>query len=656
MLNRRIISVIFVVCFVSMLCISPFEVSAHDNVYRDEYGSYAYEIVDGDKAVIVSVDDKVGVDTVVVPDYVDGYKVIAMTKNSCIFVDAERIKLPNTLEYLEERAIYNIPEVYLPENFSYFTPESVQGNQFRAYIVDENNKHFKSIDGVLYTKDGKILVSCPEGKHTEYSRYFLMPSGIEYIYDKAFMRTEHLGYITFSDTLKGIGNHAFWASGIEDLKLPDSLEFIDEHAFGFCQNLMPQNIHVPDTIKVVRQSAFDILIGYGEVIYFGGLAYRFKEPMPENHTEILKEGTRRIEEKCFANQENLVKVVIPASVDEIEFSAFDQCSALTEIEVDENNQTFSSVDGMLFSKDKTVLYVCPAGKSGRVAVPDNTEIIYDYAFEYCEKITQIDISDSVKEIGSYAFSNCTALKTLAIPDSVENTGYGLFENCTALEDLSLPKGVTWVNDIDVCYTKWYAEQPLGVIYLNTNALGYMGGMEENTCLEFNKGTTAIADMSFYGYEGITEVKLPESLVKIGDWAFENCTNLKSVTIPPSVKEIGEKAFGYTYSYNETTGEETENPINGFIVKGYTNSVAESYATEHGFQFVSIGEVSEDYMLGDTDRDNRLSVKDATTIQKYLAGIVEFSEQQKLNAEFNGDGEVNIKDATAIQKFLAGLPY
>lgn len=87
------------------------------------------------------------------------------------------------------------------------------------------------------------------------------------------------------------------------------------------------------------------------------------------------------------------------------------------------------------------------------------------------------------------------------------------------------------------------------------------------------------------FESITELKLPDPLVKVGDWAFENCSNLKSVTVHSSVKEIGEKAFGCTYTYNEETGEETENPIKGFVVKGYTNSVAESYATEHGFQFV-----------------------------------------------------------------------
>ncbi len=60
------------------------------------------------------------------------------------------------------------------------------------------------------------------------------------------------------------------------------------------------------------------------------------------------------------------------------------------------------------------------------------------------------------------------------------------------------------------------------------------------------------------------------------------------------------------------------------------------------------------LLGDADMDGQLNVKDATAIQKFIAGLLDFIEEQKSLADFNGDGDINVKDATAIQKRIAGL--
>ena len=75
------------------------------------------------------------------------------------------------------------------------------------------------------------------------------------------------------------------------------------------------------------------------------------------------------------------------------------------------------------------------------------------------------------------------------------------------------------------------------------------------------------------------------------------------------------------------------------------------------------------LLGDMDKDRKLTIKDVTYIQKCLVGIEKFpendgiagmnalnSEDQKCRyiSDFNRDGERNIKDATAIQKHIAGL--
>lgn len=62
------------------------------------------------------------------------------------------------------------------------------------------------------------------------------------------------------------------------------------------------------------------------------------------------------------------------------------------------------------------------------------------------------------------------------------------------------------------------------------------------------------------------------------------------------------------------------------------------------------------VLGDANEDSVLNIKDATTIQKYIAGIINLSEKGKELADYDENGEINIKDATAIQKCIAGIDF
>lgn len=62
---------------------------------------------------------------------------------------------------------------------------------------------------------------------------------------------------------------------------------------------------------------------------------------------------------------------------------------------------------------------------------------------------------------------------------------------------------------------------------------------------------------------------------------------------------------------------------------------------------------ETYIIGDANADGKVNVKDATYIQKYIAGLIDTIDEEV--ADCDGDGKVNIKDATAIQKFVADLP-
>lgn len=70
--------------------------------------------------------------------------------------------------------------------------------------------------------------------------------------------------------------------------------------------------------------------------------------------------------------------------------------------------------------------------------------------------------------------------------------------------------------------------------------------------------------------------------------------------------------------------------------------------------VTTGNGAEVSLLGDVTLDGQVNITDATEIQKYLAGNIDFTEVRKLNADVNGDGNITIADATTIQKIIAGI--
>ena len=108
-----------------------------------------------------------------------------------------------------------------------------------------------------------------------------------------------------------------------------------------------------------------------------------------------------IESWAFPDRDNVIKVVIPASITgEITAGTFGR--AVQTIEVDLDNPVYCSEDGILYDKRKEILVCCPAGnKIENMEIPSTVKTISQYAFYYCSNIKTIEIPESVKTIGAY---------------------------------------------------------------------------------------------------------------------------------------------------------------------------------------------------------------------------------------------------------------
>ncbi len=169
--------------------------------------------------------------------------------------------------------------------------------------------------------------------------------------------------------------------------------------------------------------------------------------------------------------------------------------------------------------------------------------------------------------------------------------------------------------------------------------------------------SAISDGAFVDNTYIRKVFISDGIESIGEYAFYNCPNLSEVTVAGKNTTIGDRAFCFEPFYKDgqywadTTVDDDKITFYGY--SGYSD--IKKFANTYRYKYVDLG--YDSYKCGDVDFDNEVTVKDATQVQKSIAGIVcLIRDRMQLNADFNRDKLVDIRDVTAIQQYIAGLDY
>ena len=163
-----------------------------------------------------------------------------------------------------------------------------------------------------------------------------------------------------------------------------------------------------------------------------------------------------------------------------------------------------------------------------VTIPNSVTEIGIRAFLVCEGLMSVTIPNSVTSIGYYAFQGCSGLTSVNIPNSVTSIGYYAFQGCSALTSVNIPNSVTEIGDGAFDGTKWYDNQPDGLVYAGPVAYKYKGTMASGTCIVLKEGTKGIAGSAFSGCSGLTSITIPSTVKYIGRQAFSSSDELTEV--------------------------------------------------------------------------------------------------------------------------------
>ena len=509
-----------------------------------------------------------------------------------------------------------LTEVVVPKTVTYI--HSISGSpKVERVTVAEDNPYYRSLDGVLYGQEryGRR----EKGVYTELLYYppahpgehFVIPEFVESIAAFAFSNCQKLRSVVLADKVTSIREGAFqncinlesitWGTGLRSIwdkafenctaltsiVFTDSIEDVSCNAFRGCTNI--------SSITFAKGNYFDLDSLPRECFPWGQDAFTLNGVHYAPHMEYDRKGEALLsvidfpksaeDEKNFADVSSLE---IPTKVEQYGFiykvsecrSSFKQFPSLKRLElpatitkvgiatienlqeviVDKTNTEFSTEDGVLFNKNKTILLSFPRGRDvKKYVIPDGVETIAEEAFRGQPFIEEIVFPDSTTAIEKRAFANCGSLREVHLGKNlkkigVESFAYTAIERFVLTPNARFVKQQTWDGKTPFYGSKLkeFVLEGENELYAVIDGILYIKnswGLRLRCCppgyeghLQIPEGVTEIGTCSCWGCTGITSLFIPEGVETIGDDAFSGCTKLESVDIDGHIDSLGSWCF------------------------------------------------------------------------------------------------------------------
>ena len=503
----------------------------------------------------------------------------------------------------------------------------------KSIMVASGSTNFKSVDGVIYSGDGKTLLYCPN----TVSGAFTVPSGTVTIAAGAFIGCDRITEVTLPNSVTLVGEYAFYG-------LRDSLTkvtfggnglnavVINKYAFTGCTALTDIVYESGSQVSIIEEGAFKGCTSLEMVRIPTSMTKIGYEAFADCTAITMIEFAASSKnlafgESVFKNCSSLTVVNLPANVTTIP-GIFGGCTSLQEVNVAEDSQYLTSIDGVVFTYDKTEVLFFPRAKTGQYRLPETVSVIGNGVFANVTGLTKLYISNAITRIGEGAFMNASITNivfegseaatelvieasafegakfgTLTLPahttvigdrafananyanvkmsEGVVSLGNYAFYGVSVTRALTVPASVKTIGEYcfasrTVGYSDKYATKVTLTVensQLETIGKHAFDGNEKQVSIEIPATVTSIGDYAFYSCTKLATITFGENSVleTIGGHAFHSCSAVTSLTIPKTVTTIYAKAFYGCSKMTTITFEEggTEDLVIGKVYE-YTS--------------------------------------------------------------------------------------
>jgi len=493
-----------------------------DGVTVFKEGYYYYTVLDGEATIKLYS----GTETnVIIPGTLGGYTVTvigceAFTNNDVI----EKITLPASLKVIENGS--NEPQGDGIEDGAFF-----DCNNLKTVVIPTNSKlHTIGINSFSYCNMLSDIT---------------LPDSIRYLNLHCFNYCVSLNEINLPEGVISVAQNIVAFSGVKTLHIPSTCTF-----FSAIQNL-PSLQEITVAESNIRYRA------YGGVLYEnqgdeGWILTVYPEGKKDteytvaDYANVVLCDAFLAVDKYVAGEEPYLRVLNIGECDAIGIQAGYSLSRIRcEIKVADTNPYFQNYDGMILSKDGTVLEQVPSKRTGKLIVPEGIKEIAGYACEF-SNISEVVVPDSVIKINNSAFDRCYKLEKIIMSSNITELETAVFMDCKALKEIEIPEGVKKIgaNAFLGCSSMKNIKIPESVTKMEMQAFANCDNLKS---IIIPESITSMGTGTFMGCSSLESVELPDTMVDIGFQSFCRCMSLRSIELPENLLSIPGNAFASCYA-------------------------------------------------------------------------------------------------------------
>ena len=398
----------------------------------------------------------------------------------------------------------------------------------------------------------------------------------------AFRSCGKMEHIAFSSNLTSIGSGAFWGCNVlEEINLPEGLLSIGDEAFGSCHSLtevtLPASLTTLggrtfpycqqlESFRVAKGSnSFTVQDG---VLFDKDMTTLIAYPAQKKGASYQFPASVTSVRSAFCLNSYLTSLTLSANTRDLDSLFMESCYNLTDYYVADGNTVYESVDGVLFSKDRSELVRYPCGrKTAAYTVPNGVTQIGGYAF-WGVSLPGVTLPEGLTAISYCAFEN-SGISEILFPESLQTLDSSCFSYCYNLEEIVLPSGVTQVGQ--GAFTQCE----------RLNSVTVMGMDTEFSYNVFSGAGTSNGGLTIYGLDG----SLAQDYAGTQNIAFEVIGEAVERPQAPDIElrqdgsalTNGEALVGVYYDLYYDT--HLENSVNMEVMIGYNDGYRdETYNT------------------------------------------------------------------------------